>query len=70
MADGGLGLLIVISLFCGGVIGFLIADNTADTFCRCDLEVISELEKTQNNTVLQIENKGFNVGDTLIIIKK
>lgn len=30
----------------------------------------ADLEKAKTNTGLVIENKGFNVGDTLIIIKK
>ncbi len=30
----------------------------------------ADLEKATTNTGLVVENKGFNVGDTLVIIKK
>ncbi len=76
MSDLGLFVLVVFSLVVMGLVGFGIGvqeglEKGFGIIRSTEFVVESaDLEKATTNTGLVVENKGFNVGDTLVIIKK
>ena len=55
-----------------GSIGYVVGLDDGFKAIRSTEFVVqsADLEKATTNTGLVVENKGFNVGDTLVIIKK
>jgi hypothetical protein len=73
MSDNKEGILVFIAVFiAGATLGFVYGWFNGFGMPRTTEFVVesAHIEKVITNTGLVIENKGFNVGDTLLIIKK
>ena len=65
-------LVLITSIVCFSSIAFVKGIERGFNTIRSTESVVEsvDLEKAKTNTGLVVENKGFNVGDTLVIIKK
>ena len=73
MSDSSLFVvLLLVGVSLGSIFGYGLGLKKASNCIKSTESVVesADIEKVQTNTGLVVENKGFNVGDTLVIIKK